>query len=410
MGVLSRFFGSLSEKRRPKQQQSATVANVVPAETTAASSPPADSPELPKPESAPASAPTNITTTETPKPAAKMSSEAPNRPYTLTKSATLPPDSEAFREQLEKSKQSEGSKTTTPDHLKIGTQLVDFTINTAFKGLTTKEVKDFRPFADWVTAMDKEMRTSPARDHITIKGVEVTDADRFGGGKLGFVKFRADVQWTDQEDQKQTGAIPGIVFARGGSVAILVILTPTDEGDSTILPTDQKPSTTPEEKLDRVILTLQPRIPIGALAFPELPAGMLDGERHQFAGAAARELEEECGITIKTSELIDLTDLALGENDSEFDVSHGKGVGGKGGVMYPSPGGSDEWIKLFLCRKKMRVGEIEELEGKQGGLRDHGERITCKIIKLRDLWKSTRDFKALGAVALYDNLVREGKL
>ena len=346
-----------------------------------------------------------------------MSTDIPTRPKTLTKSATLPPDSEAFREQQERNKQSEGSKTTIPDHLKIGSQLVDFTINTAFKGLTTKEVKEFRPFADWVTAMDKEMRTSPARDHVTVKAVEVTDADRFGGGKLGFVKFRADVQWTDQEDQKQTGLIPGIVFARGGSVAILVILTPTEvdsssssSSDAPKPPTEQTPQTTPEDHLDRVVLTLQPRIPIGALAFPELPAGMLDGERHQFAGAAARELEEECGITIKTSELIDLTALALGEDDKEFDVSHGKGVGGAGGVMYPSPGGSDEWIKLFLCRKKMAVKDIQALEGKQGGLRDHGERITCKIIKLRDLWKSTRDFKALGAVALYDNLVREGKL
>lgn len=46
---------------------------------------------------------------------------------------------------------------------------------------------------------------------------------------------------------------------------------------------------------DKIILTLQPRVPVAALAFPELPAGMLDGSGN-FSGAAAREIYEETGI------------------------------------------------------------------------------------------------------------------
>jgi len=44
------------------------------------------------------------------------------------------------------------------------------------------------------------------------------------------------------------------------------------------------------------LLTLQPRIAAGSLAFPELPAGMVDDGT--FSGAAAKEIEEELGTAI----------------------------------------------------------------------------------------------------------------
>jgi len=44
-------------------------------------------------------------------------------------------------------------------------------------------------------------------------------------------------------------------------------------------------------------------------------------------------------------------------------------------------------------------------------LRDEGEKITLKLVKLEDLWREgARDAKALGAWALYDGLRRSGKL
>lgn len=45
---------------------------------------------------------------------------------------------------------------------------------------------------------------------------------------------------------------------------------------------------------DKTILTLQPRISVPHLLFPELPAGMLDGSGN-FAGTAAKEIQEETG-------------------------------------------------------------------------------------------------------------------
>ncbi|KAJ3295789.1 hypothetical protein HK104_002304 [Borealophlyctis nickersoniae] len=276
-----------------------------------------------------------------------------------------------------------------PNEITVAKYTVPLTIKSTSTPVTAEEVKAFPPFRDWVRSLSLELESSPIAPRVVVKGVEVTDCDRFGP-KLGFVKFRATVEWTDGQGGK---TIPGIVFARGGAVAVLVIITP--ENNSGTL--------SAEDAAERVVLAIQPRIPAGVLAFAELPAGMLDGESHMFAGAAARELEEECGITINESDIIDMTDLALGPTERH-------GTGGESGCAYTSPGGSDEWIKLFLCRKTLSLDDIKKLEGKKGGLVDEGERIEMKIVKLSNLWKATRDMKALSAVALYEGLKREGKL
>jgi ADP-sugar diphosphatase len=49
-----------------------------------------------------------------------------------------------------------------------------------------------------------------------------------------------------------------------------------------------------EGEKDKTILTLQPRLAVPDFAFPEIPAGMLDGSGN-FAGVAAKEIEEETG-------------------------------------------------------------------------------------------------------------------
>lgn len=84
-----------------------------------------------------------------------------------------------------------------------------------------------------------------------------------------------------------------ISFKRGGAVSMLLILKAKDQPD-------------------KVILTLQPRIPVPHFAFPELPAGMLDGSGN-FTGTAAKEIEEETGLVIKEEELVDMTELAYGD-------------------------------------------------------------------------------------------------
>ena len=257
-------------------------------------------------------------------------------------------------------------------------------------GLTKDELFSFPAYKTWIAALTKTLNAQASRSHpfyqnpYKLHGITVQAIDRFKGGRLGFLKLKADIHTDDNQ------SIPSSVFMRGGSVAMLLVLKGVEESSE-----------------EYVILTKQPRVPVGSFSFVEIPAGMID-DCGSFAGAAAKEIEEETGLTVKEDELVNMTELASqaaagnGEED-ELDVLQN--------AIYPSPGGSDEFIPLFLVRKTMQKHEIDELQGKLTGLRDHGEKISLKIVKLRDVWKvAGRDAKTLSALCLYDNLQRDGQL
>jgi ADP-sugar diphosphatase len=67
-------------------------------------------------------------------------------------------------------------------------------------------------------------------------------------------------------------------------------------------------------------------------------------------------------------------------------------------------------LKVFAYIHKLERGMLEDWKGRLMGRRDHGEKITLKVVKLKDLWKETLDAKALAAVALWEGLNREGKV
>lgn len=166
-----------------------------------------------------------------------------------------------------------------------------------------------------------------------------------------------------------------------------------------------QPADVPEDTEDekQVILTLQPRIPAGSLALPELPAGMLD-DSGTFSGSAAREIEEETGLKVAAEDLINMTELALPKSLNDEDEHLQQGV-------YPSPGGCDEFVPLLLWQKRIPRGQMKEWQGKLTGLRDHGEKITLMLAPLDQVWKvGGRDAKALSGWALYEGLRKEGKL
>ena len=152
-----------------------------------------------------------------------------------------------------------------------------------------------------------------------------------------------------------------------------------------------------------MILTLQPRIPSGSLSLAELPAGMLD-DSGTFSGGAAKEIEQETGLKIPAEDLIDLTELALPKSSSDDEEHLQQGV-------YPSPGGCDEFVPLFLYQKRIPREQLKEWSGKLTGLREHGEKITLRLCRLENVWREGgRDAKALAAWALYEGLREEGKI
>ena len=78
--------------------------------------------------------------------------------------------------------------------------------------------------------------------------------------------------------------------------------------------------------------------------------------------------------------------------------------------IYPSVGGCDEFIRLFLFRAEVSDEKLRELQGKCTGLIDHGEIITLQVVLLEDLYRITSDVKALASILLYEKLTAEGKI
>ncbi|KAL8706165.1 MAG: hypothetical protein Q9201_000743 [Fulgogasparrea decipioides] len=253
--------------------------------------------------------------------------------------------------------------------------------------LSQEQLLSFPAFKTWISTLQHSLSIQQHKSHpfhttpYKLRKIDVQSVDFFGGQRLGFVKLQAEVSNEDGEK------LPGSVFLRGGSVGMMLILQP-----------DDVPGNTEDEK--QVILTVQPRIPAGSLAFAELPAGMLD-DSGMFAGGAAKEVAEETGLEIPAGELLNMTELAAPRASSDTDEHLQQAV-------YPSPGGSDEFIPIFLWQKRVPRSQLKEWQGKLTGLREHGEKITLMLCPLDQLWKhGRRDGKTLAGWALYQGLRQE---
>ncbi|KAI1309674.1 hypothetical protein F5Y03DRAFT_383091 [Xylaria venustula] len=274
------------------------------------------------------------------------------------------------------------------------------------EGFSEEQLLSFSPFNNWLETLTNSLslQYSSSRHPFhklpyALRSIKVQSYDLFGGNRVGFLKLQAQVTNAAGE------SLPGAVFLRGPSVGMLVMLIPDDAQTGT--------GAGPYDEERYVILTIQPRIPAGSLAFTELPAGMVDDDASasgegKFAGTAAREIYEELGIEIPASELVCLSDLAVVGNKEASSKGEGEGLPS---AMYPSAGGCDEYIPIYMHERRVPRDTLEEWTGKLTGLRDHGEKITLKLVPMRDLWREgRRDAKALAALALWEGLRREGKL
>ncbi|KAH0600087.1 hypothetical protein MHUMG1_01083 [Metarhizium humberi] len=244
----------------------------------------------------------------------------------------------------------------------------------------------------WTTTLDKSLTRQSApghpfhKDPYSLRSITVQSFDLWGHERIGFIKVLASVSNSAGE------ALPASAFLRGPSVAMLVMLVPDDAA--------------PDSDERYVVLTVQPRVPAGSLSFVELPAGMVD-DAGSFRGAAAKEIEEELGITIHEDELVSLNDLAA-EVAGHREEDDGEGLPT---AMFPSAGGCDEHITIFSCERRIPRSQLSEWNGRLTGLRSEGEKITLKLVPMKNLWmEGARDAKCLGALALWEALRREKKL
>ncbi|GFZ06926.1 nudix hydrolase homolog 14 [Actinidia rufa] len=121
---------------------------------------------------------------------------------------------------------------------------------------------------------------------------------------------------------------------------------------------------------------------------------LLESEGETYV-VLTEQVEEETGISLNLEGMVDLTGF--------LDPSTGC-------TVFPSPGGCDEEINLFLYRGHVGKEVITQLQGKETGLREHGEFIKVHVIAYEKLWRATADAKTLVAIALYEMAKKEGLL
>ena len=88
--------------------------------------------------------------------------------------------------------------------------------------LSEKDLLSFPAFKTWITTLQHSLARQEHPSHefhsdpYVLRKIDIQSVDRFGGGRLGFIKLKADVS------NSQGETLPGSVFLRGGSVGMLV--------------------------------------------------------------------------------------------------------------------------------------------------------------------------------------------
>lgn len=259
--------------------------------------------------------------------------------------------------------------------------MVEFAPDVVAQGLTKDALLAFPAFRNWLATLKKSLARQKFSTHAFnrqpyhLRVIEIQSCDRIPRGAVLFVKLNAIIQ-------NQLGnRLPGIVMLRGGSVAVLMIMRPADA---------------PDERY--VIMTEQARIGAGSLQFKEIPSGMIDTS-DSFAGVAAREIEEEIGIRLRTSELINMTQAAMMTGTSQDKILMD--------AIYLSPSSSDEFISIFYWDKVVGRLEMEMLRDK---LKANAPQVEYLRVVLEPyevlLQEGARDPKTLAAWSLYEHLRR----
>lgn len=230
------------------------------------------------------------------------------------------------------------------------------------------------PFRPWLDSIAPELQ---------VASIHIETVDMFGS-KVGFIKAQARVMRPDGSE------VPGIVFLRGGSVAVLPIVITRSGKRFTFL-------------------CEQIRLPAGGTIL-ECPAGMLDASSN-FTGVAAREIQEETGLTFSSDQMIDLVDLV----SDDYACVHSPLLGRS--ALWVSPGASDETMRFFTAVvRDVDDSVIEHLLESTHGAANENEHISLHRTWLhpteigRRLLSRTRDMKSFTAGMLLQLAISDGLL
>lgn len=162
--------------------------------------------------------------------------------------------------------------------------------------------------------------------------------------------------------------IPPICFLKGEVVCVLLCLIDAQTNEKYLL------------------LVKQRRICDGSTTY-EHPAGMLDSEA-DAAKVAAKEVEEETGISLKISQLIRLLDYPC----------------------HPSSGTSDEAMYFFYCEIELPQAEIQAYNNRNRGEASEHERIVTSVLPFAEAHRLITNSNGLLLNFLYLKAVEDWEL
>ena len=93
--------------------------------------------------------------------------------------------------------------------------------------LSKDQLLSFPAFKKWISTLQHSLSLQGNKDHTfnsapyKLRKIEVQSVDFFGGGRIGFIKLKAEVSNDNGEK------LPGSVFLRGGSVGMMVTPSPS---------------------------------------------------------------------------------------------------------------------------------------------------------------------------------------
>jgi 8-oxo-dGTP pyrophosphatase MutT (NUDIX family) len=235
-------------------------------------------------------------------------------------------------------------------------------MNTTFSNLIdlndTPLILQSKILNDWLLRTQKEFE---------IKGIHFEQVDfvhRSGVKQPLFIKLKAEAY--DSLGRKANG----ITLLRGHAVAIAVMIECENEWYT--------------------LLVCQPRLGVGQVLCPEIPAGMMDTSDH-FEDLAIKELKEETGLDFNTEDLIDLLEF----------------WGTPEELTFSSTGLIDEGLKLFAAIKIMTRDELNELEGKCLGAESENEFIQLKSVPLSQARFALQDSKSMLALLIFEQYLKQ---
>jgi len=197
---------------------------------------------------------------------------------------------------------------------------------------------------------------------FNLRKIVIQSVDKVGPN-VRFIKLQAQIENSSGQ------VVPGIVFLRGQSVAVLLVLTDVSD----------------PKKTKWVVVIRHPRAAIGEYYHLEIPVGFEDGTP---LGVIRNLMDTEIGLEFQSEKVVNMNEVLYGYDRP----------------IYVSPGASDEGIRFYLIECAVTSSQIRMLKS---GSNTKKQLLAPELIPLEELATQCPDSKSILAAHLYETYLRK---